>query len=185
MKNLNGVILCGGKSSRLGFDKLSLRKEGIPIHLWWKNLLTNLCDSFYFLTNHDLQKKYDLQPFLLDSIINLGPLGGIESMINVDRSKAILVVAVDLVYVKNKDLEYLIQNRNTEKMATVFMDSSHQLYPLCAIIEPGLFEVILNNYKTETRSLKAILLNSDIQVLQRNVDLRGINTPEDYSEYIN
>ncbi|MBK7243564.1 MAG: NTP transferase domain-containing protein [Saprospiraceae bacterium] len=102
---LTGLILCGGKSSRLGFDKLSVIKDTVPVYNWWLGVLEKHCSNIYISCNPHQADQYKLPNTLIDIESHQGPLGGIYSAILKHPDHALLVVACDLVYITEKDID--------------------------------------------------------------------------------
>lgn len=186
MNDLTGLILCGGKSSRLGFDKLEIIKEDLPIYIWWKTHLEKYCNDVFFSTNEALQIKFNLHPIILDSTIHQGPLGGLVSLITMKETSAIFLTAIDLCYINIHDIEFLISNRNKNKNATCILanDSPH-LFPLFTIFESSIYEHLIDEYNNANKSILNVLRESEVEVLRRDINFTGINTPDEFQNYLN
>ncbi|MCC6816571.1 MAG: NTP transferase domain-containing protein [Saprospiraceae bacterium] len=186
MNDLNALLLCGGKSSRLGFDKIGVLKDSIPLYLWWKKLFTELNLPFYYSCNKQIQAKYNLDCCYTDIEEYTGPLGGMLSYIQNNMSTPVVCVAADLVYINKSDVEKLLDNRDKDKAATCFIQSNqNKIYPLFSIIETKLFEKLIHEYNTSTRSIQKVLESSDIKVLNNSPNLSGLNTIEDFTRFQN
>ncbi|MEP7195828.1 MAG: NTP transferase domain-containing protein [Saprospiraceae bacterium] len=181
---MNGLILVGGESSRLGFDKMTILRDNIPIYQWWVNNLKSFCSNVFISCNDQLQKKYQLQSCILDTTPNTGPLGGIVSFINKDSSLPIFVTAVDLCYVQLEDIENIFNSRNSEKFSTAYLTGLN-IFPLFTILEKKIFPKLIEEYQTERKSLKIVLQSYPVEILTKEINLNGINTKEEYLNYLN
>ena len=56
---LNGLVLAGGKSTRMGKDKGQISYHGIPQSTYLYNLLKDICDNTFLSIREDQQNQYD------------------------------------------------------------------------------------------------------------------------------
>ena len=84
---------------------------------------------------------------------------------------------------QEETLEYLIQNRNPHKAATVFFNPKNEfLEPLCAIYEPKFYRLGLEAMANDLKCPRRILGQVPIQKLSPPFpdQLDNANTPEDF-----
>src|SRR5688500_16588132 len=94
--NFAAVLLAGGRSTRMGFDKATLVIDGQP--LWQRQLAT-----LRALHPHELFISGRLDgPYggagveiIEDDVADLGPLGGIASILRRAESELVLILAID------------------------------------------------------------------------------------------
>ena len=175
---VKGLVLTGGKSTRMGTDKSELNYFGKPQKEYVKELLEdNLLDTYF-----SVQLPSDNPKEIHDTFLNLGPFGGICSAFQKDPNSAWLVLATDLPFV-NKDLiQKLLQNRNPSKIATAIKGKDNQfMEPLITIYEPKAYPVLLQ-YLTQGYSCpRKVLINSDVEIIEVDNDfIRNVNTPEEF-----
>ncbi len=186
---LYGLILVGGKSSRMKTDKASLEIHGKKQSLHCFELLNKFCQQT-FLSNRQeqaglggqkgLPQIHDEEPFL-----NIGPLGGILSAMKKYPDAAWLVLACDLPYVDEKTIQYLINYRNPKKMATAFKSVHDGLpEPLCAIYEPNNLKYFKKFVNEGIHCPRKILMQADVELLvpPSVKALENVNNPEEYKE---
>jgi molybdopterin-guanine dinucleotide biosynthesis protein A len=103
------VILAGGKSSRMGFDKqfLNINKKGIINIIISK--LEKEFDDIIIVTNKPDEYKNYRQKIITDILENMGPLGGIHSGLKAASSEYSFVIACDM---PNVDIEYVRYMKN-------------------------------------------------------------------------
>jgi len=75
--DVNGYVLAGGKSSRMGQDKALLELAGKPLVLLAVEKLRRVCAEVYVLGNRPELEIY--APLVRDLHEGCGPLGGIEA----------------------------------------------------------------------------------------------------------
>ncbi|WP_405247073.1 molybdenum cofactor guanylyltransferase [Cellulophaga sp. Asnod2-G02] len=134
---LYGLVLSGGKSTRMGTDKGLITYHGIPQRDYIYKLLEEVCDAT-FLSIRDDQAATIPENFQIITDENefKGPFNGILSAHKKHPKVAWLVLACDLPLIDVKALKELIQARDTTKLATSFALRENPLpEPLCALWE--------------------------------------------------
>lgn len=137
-----GLVLAGGKSSRMGQDKSQLVYAGKPQFQAAYELLERVCEKVFVSSRKDQFEAsvFGRYPQVVDleSYAGHGPLSGILSAMKAHPQAAWFVLACDLPFVTPETLKYLIDNRRPDAVASAYRSSSDGLpEPLCAIWEPG------------------------------------------------
>ncbi|MGB5462688.1 MAG: NTP transferase domain-containing protein [Aureibaculum sp.] len=179
---VQGLVLAGGKSSRMGKDKTRLiyhSKEHLDHTL---DLLENsLLRTYVSVANAD--KAENLKE-IEDKFLDLGAFGGICSAFQKDPNKAWLVLATDLPFVDQDLIKLLLKHRNPRKMATAIKGRSKPFVePLIAIYEPKAYPVLLSYLSQGYSCPRKVLINSDVEIVE--VDdhyVRNVNTPEEFEK---
>jgi molybdopterin-guanine dinucleotide biosynthesis protein A len=183
---LNGLILAGGKSQRMGNPKDKINWHGKEQRYFAADLLAPFCEEVFISCRQDQLENFDTDyKALTDTFLNMGPFGGILSALRSQRDKAWLVVACDLPLLDKKSLEFLIESRNTEKAATTYESPFDGLpEPLITIWEPKSYPLLLNFLGSGNTCPRKVLINSDTLILKPgNPDaLMNVNTPEDMAK---
>lgn len=135
---LYGLVLSGGKSTRMGTDKGLIEYHGRPQREHLYGLLSQVCDATYISLREEQEVK---TPFgfatITDEDTFRGPFNGILSAHNKHPEVAWLVLACDLPLVDLEALEQLVSERDSTKFATTFSATENPLpEPVCAIWEP-------------------------------------------------
>jgi len=131
-----GLVLIGGRSTRMGRDKAGLQYRDKPQAAVAHELLSRCCaQSFYSCRPGQTAAG----PAIHDVVENIGPMGGILSAFAAHPAKAWLIVACDLPFLQEVTLRHLIAHRDPRRLATAFR-SAHdgKPEPLCAIYEPAI-----------------------------------------------
>ncbi|WP_238584495.1 NTP transferase domain-containing protein [Chryseobacterium sp. Leaf180] len=183
MPKLNGLVLAGGKSVRMGTAKERINWHGKEQQFFAADLLRNFCDEVFISCRHDQNEVQnpDYQ-FLSDTFLNLGPLGGILTALRSDREKAWLVVACDLPVLDQNTLQHLSDSRDSEKIATTFKSPFDGLpEPLITIWEPKSYPLLLEFLGREITCPRKVLINSNTLILepQNPESLMNVNTPDE------
>jgi len=184
-KGLYGLVLAGGKSTRMGSDKTVMAWHGQEQRYYLADMQDKFCEEVFISCRaeqaHDIDEHYKV---LTDKIEGKGPLGAILTAFNAEPDKAWLVIASDLPLLDEATISQLIDNRDSNNIATTF-ESPHDGLPepLITIWEPAALEAI--------QSLMQENISCPRKVLMRNLDrvkiikpanpeaLLNANTPDD------
>ena len=165
LPKIKGLILGGGKSTRMGVDKAFLDYHGKPQHLYLKEELAALCEATYVSCRED---QADLFPNALpDTFLHLGAYGGILSAFQQDPNAAWYSVACDVPLLKKETLEILVKERDSSKLATCFYNSETSFpEPLITIWEPRAYPVLLHYMSMGYSCARKVLINNDVKVVK-------------------
>ncbi|MFY0629101.1 MAG: molybdenum cofactor guanylyltransferase [Flavobacteriaceae bacterium] len=195
--SIKGLVLTGGKSTRMGKDKSELEYHGKPQKQFVKELLENKGFETYYSVrpfdsaqgdNKELNvissavEKSVFENQIPDTFFNLGPFGGICSAFQKDPNSAWIVLATDLPFVNESLIELLLEKRNPAKVATAVRGNGKQFpEPLITIYEPKAYPILLQYLAQGYSCPRKMLINSDVEIVEVDDDLiRNINTPEEY-----
>jgi molybdopterin-guanine dinucleotide biosynthesis protein A len=181
---LNGLVLAGGKSARMGYDKGAVNWYGKEQRYHMADLLKKHCAEVYIsCRDTEQQKEIDVEYLSLpDTFTGLGPYGAILSALREQPDRAWLVIACDLPLVDANVLQYLVDNRNTATIATAYQSDYKDFpEPLITIYEPKSYPTLLQYLAQGYSCPRKVLINSDITLLQSPEPdaLANVNTPEE------
>lgn len=181
---LNGLVLAGGKSIRMGHDKGLINWHGKEQQYYMADLLKNICDDVYISCRPD-QKTDASYKMLTDTFTGLGPFGAILSAFREKPDAAWMVTACDLPLLDAETLSYLKENRNIASMATSFESPyNHFPEPLVAIWEPKSYPVLLSFLSQGYNCPVKALRNTDTTILKPTEPdkLTNVNTKEEFEK---
>lgn len=180
--SLKGLVLAGGKSTRMGADKGQLVYHNeLPQREYLYNLLTAQGIETFISCRADQKDSIKL-PTVTDTFLGLGPYGAILSAFQQDPNAAWLVVACDMPLVNESTIKQLLKGRNHEKTATAFYNPTTQFPdPLLTIFEPKAYQTLLNFLALGFSCPRKVLINSATELLHlpNAVVLENANTPEE------
>lgn len=182
---MKGLVLAGGKSSRMGTDKglITLHQKPQREHMF--ELLREVCDKVFVSCNAQQNIPKHLNP-LPDRFEINSPLNGILSALTSDPSSAWLVVAVDMPLVTKQVLQHLIDSRRRDAAVTCYWDSDHQYpEPLLCLWEAGVHSDLLEFYNRGKRSPREFLMETRTTILEPVTSTLhlNINTPEELQKF--
>lgn len=181
---LNGLVLAGGRGTRLGADKGALDYHGQPQVRWALGLLKPICPKA-FVSVRAAQARdpayRDLPLILDDGPEAAGPAAGLKAALQRCPGAAWLVVAADMPLLDAALLGRLIAARDPTGLATAFRHADGTPEPLCAIFEPPVAAALDAKGASDRVSLRRILAAGPAKLLTLDDDepLTSVNTPED------
>ena len=183
-KRLYGLVLAGGRSSRMGTDKALLVHDGRTQLETAVGLLGPVTDRQFVSVRPDQADDEERSRFpqIADRYEGIGPVAGILSAMEAYADVDWLVVACDLPNLDALTLGQLVAKRSRTRPFTAFQSSSDGLpEPLCAIYRNEALPIIRQFVDDGVVCPRKMLIRSDTKLLkQPNPDaLHNVNTPED------
>ena len=180
---VTGIILAGGKSSRMGTDKGLMDFNGSKLVEYPLGLLMKHCNEIIISTNNPDYKQFNAQ-IAEDEFPDKGPAGGLASALAGSSSDWNIVVACDMPFLPWKLFSNLLNCRKgTEGVIPL-----HKGYiePLSAIYHRRMADVFFTAVKSDNLSLYKIIETTNIFCFPVNELLEefpgmftNFNVPED------
>ena len=175
-----GVILAGGKSSRMGKNKALLKLEG-------KTFIEIAIDAFkgfdeiIIISNQkEPYLKYKIKIYE-DIIKDIGPLGGIYTALYYAKHD-IVVIACDTPFI-NCDIVTKVASNMTDK--SVISLTNGFVQPLCSGYKKDTIKVVKELIDRKDYSLRGLIDIVDKEYLLMDKcdnSFLNINTPKDYDD---
>jgi molybdopterin-guanine dinucleotide biosynthesis protein A len=180
---LNGLVLAGGQSLRMGVDKGNINWHGKSQRYHLADMLKPFCNEVFISYRAGQQNEVDGQyPALQDTFTGLGPYGAILSALRENPDTAWLVIACDLPLMDDATLRNLVAWRNSSSVATAYHSPVTGFpEPLIAIWEPKSYPILLSFLAQGYSCPRKVLINTDITLLNApdTAALTNVNTPEE------
>ncbi|WP_291965513.1 NTP transferase domain-containing protein [Maribacter sp.] len=182
-----GLVLSGGKSTRMGEDKGLITYHKLPQREHLYHLLNEVCDKTFLSIRKDQKSEIsNMFDVIIDNDEFRGPYNGLLSAHKEHPDAAWLVLACDLPLMDKRALEELIEARNSDKIASAFADADDPLpEPLCAIWEPEALKQSVAYLEAGNGSCpRKFLINSDVNLVfpQQKEVLLNANSRAEYEE---
>lgn len=190
-RRLSAAVLCGGKSSRAGFDKQSIRLDGKWIAEWIAQLLSATFDEVLLVTNQPERYINSSARVCGDIFADAGPLGGIHAALSNAKYSRVFVTACDMPNVSEAYLRWLSRAALTygaKKDALVVRLENGMLEPMNAIYAESSLPQIEQALRLGERKITALLHRLDTLYLPeskleqfggRESLFFNMNTPEE------
>jgi molybdopterin-guanine dinucleotide biosynthesis protein A len=189
----SAVILAGGKSTRMGFDKqfLQMQDESIVLHLVTL-LKTRFRDIMVSSATPELYAGIDVR-VIQDLHQDIGPLGGIHAALCGARSEAVFVIACDMPYVEIAYIDYMVgelANGSYDACVTQhgdYLEVFHSFFLRSAL--PLLEEELAagrHSVQRFTRKLDALIIPEEkaAPFLPGWRAFTNLNTPAEYEQFL-
>ena len=157
--NITGLVVCGGKSRRMGADKGLLEYYSQPQRQFVYDFLQEICSHVHISCNRGqfagIPPGYS---FVCDDekYATIGPMAALLTAINKFPATSFLLIGCDYPLFLKKDAERLLYTSN--EMAGAYYQSAAELYePLLAIYHPPVFDLVKKNFDGGRFSLQNIL----------------------------
>ncbi len=184
---LYGLVLSGGRSSRMGTDKGLIDYHGKPQREYLYQMLDQICErTFVSIRGDQTQDIPSDMAVIIDEDEVKGPYNGLLSAHHQFPEVAWLVLACDLPLIDMEALKALISERQPELMATAYALQDNPLpEPLCAIWEPKALERSESYLESGQGSCpRKFLINHPVQLVfpQKEEVLLNANSKTEYLE---
>jgi molybdopterin-guanine dinucleotide biosynthesis protein A len=182
---LLGLVLAGGRSTRMRTDKAALLYGGRSQLERAMELIAPHVERAYVSVRAD-QSEDPLRarfPQIRDDHENLGPIAGLLAAQARHPQAAWLVLACDLPLLDEATLAYLVRSRAPDRAVTAYRSSHDGLpEPLCAIWEPRSAAPLAAYVARGRQCPRRFLLDADTQLIDEPNPqaLDNVNTPEEY-----
>ena len=185
---LYGLILAGGKSTRMGQDKSLLQYFGRPHQDVLYEMAEAFCERTFLSVRKDQYDPESQTEVVLDEDQFRGPFNGLLSAHNRFPDVAWLVIACDLPFINSTTLSQLVEARDATRLATAMATRASGLpEPLAAIWEPEALARALDYLPNADSSCpRKFLLQQDIKLVHPDSDdvLINANHPEDLEKVL-
>lgn len=185
MAPLYGLVLSGGRSTRMQADKALLRYAGCSQLERAMALLEPLVARAYVSVRAEQRDDPLRARFrqIVDTLEGVGPIAGILAAQAEHPHVAWLVLACDLPRLDAATLQQLIAARDPARAATAFRSRHDALpEPLCAIYEPHSAPGLAAHLAAGRQCPRKYLLGAQVRLLEPlSRALDNVNTPEEYA----
>ncbi|WP_242205716.1 molybdenum cofactor guanylyltransferase [Aestuariivivens insulae] len=181
-KHITGIVLAGGKSTRMGTDKGLMEYNQKPFVQYCIDALKPLVSEIIIVSDHS---GYDVFGYerIEDNIKNAGPLAGVYSGLKHSKTAYNLVLSCDVPLIKTAILKQLI-DASEDTIEIIQIESDNRTMPLIALYKKDCSSTFYNllqqgekrlQYAVNQCAVKTISLKEEEQVYTLN-----INTKEEF-----
>lgn len=187
-----GVILAGGRSSRMGENKAAMLFAGKPLLGRVLARVSVAVDETMVIGPESLHSLVPSVRVVGDLTPGIGPLGGLYAALTSTLAPRIFLVACDMPFVQPSLVRAMlaasVANQNAE---VITLGARQRLQPLHAVYTQGCLPAVERALASEDHSLRTLLAHLNVLTLDaetvRREDPQGlstfnINTPEDWQE---
>ena len=154
---ITGVVLAGGQSRRMGFNKAEAEVNG-------ESMLNRMIEKLHevtstiFVSSGSITYPDIFLPQIHDEFPDCGPLGGIYSTLKASTSMLNLIVSCDIPLISVSLLKYIVSKaEESEALLTLPVDSTGQQQILCAVYHKDIVPILKQQIDADQFKMKSIL----------------------------
>ncbi len=188
-KNVDAVILAGGKSSRMGGQhkgSLICGNETFTQHLI--NEAGKVADQIWLSYGKEVREEYAGCHIVKDEYLDCGPIGGIHAALKNAEADTVIVTACDMPFMGAEFFEMLLDQMEDGIDGVVPREADGRLHPLAAVYRKDILPVVEEQIQSENYRLRDMLAKVNIRYVEvedKWLDmLRNVNTVEEYKNLI-
>ena len=183
--NVTGIILAGGKSSRMGTDKGLLQLCGKHIVGYAIEALSGICNRIIISSTSDAYQSLGYE-VIADEIPGIGPMGGVYSALKESKTEKNLILSCDLPFVSKELLEHILSHGEGYQVAVPWQGNQHY-EPLCGFYDLSILDKLgefirEGNYKLpdlfDEISINKLIINDRLSFYHENLFL-NVNSKHD------
>lgn len=165
MKLNTAIILAGGKSRRMGFDKQLIKIQGeyIVDHIGKK--LKNHFEEIIVVTN--TPELYDKNKYKLvkDIYLGYGPLAGIHIGLLNSNSEGAYVTACDMPYICDKYIKYLKKLYEDNKPLGIVSEKNGYIEPMAGVYSKELLLKLEEKLEKKDLKIKTLIKEENFLII--------------------
>ncbi len=150
-----GIILAGGKSTRMGRDKALMKWKGKPFIQHAIDAAKPLCQNLIISGNQSPLNDFGVQ-VVKDLRQDEGPVTALVSCFRQIKTEAAIVLSCDVPQITTGDLELLQKHHQSDNDVTLYSFLDKQM-PLVAIYNRSSFQAFEIAFRSGQRKLFNIL----------------------------
>ena len=180
------VILCGGKSSRMGEDKSLLPfSSSSTLAQYQYEKLKKLFKNVYLSSKIDKFDFISKKELILDKALVYSPIAALQSIFSKLDSQKIFIITVDTPLVKFESIERII---NESSNFNITVAKTSRVHNLCGVFERKIVLPHLNSMLSEDFHKVGYLLkqlNTQYVNFSEEDEFINLNNQEEYHKAIN
>ncbi len=180
MEAITGIILAGGKSSRMGQDKGLMPLKGKPMIQHIIDPMAKICNRILIVTSNPMYGMFGFE-LVADEAPDYGPVMGILSGLRKSNTARNLVLSCDTPYVTFDLLKELVLNADDADV--VVANSGQEIHPLISTYNINCIPIFAKAVTENEHRLQTVLQSCNVQKFKVSaIDetlLRNINTKDD------
>lgn len=180
--DINGIILAGGKSERMGTSKAFLEFKGKPFIWYCIEALKPLTKKIIVVSD---DPRFDAFPItrISDEIKESGPVGGLYSGLKYSNTQFNLVLSCDVPCIQTSMLQRLVDAMD-QTIDVIQLAGEEKSHPLLALYQKSCTDYLKQQLENDERRLRKVVAPLKTKTLtitgEEANQLRNINTKKEY-----
>lgn len=187
--DITGVILAGGKSSRMGTNKSFLKLGIQSIIERISDLMKSVFSEVILITNTPEEYSFLNLPTFEDIYKWKGPLAGIHSALVHSKTEKIFVLSCDVPLMSKEMIEYIIEYKSDKPI--IFCEAAGFHQPLVGVYSKNILQKVndfISTTEVSDKSFHHFLKSVEAEIIQpeklsfyKDELFFNVNNPDDYS----
>lgn len=187
------IILAGGKSSRMGFDKQFLEIDDKRIMGHITNILEQEFNEIIIVTNKPEEYKDSKYKIITDIIVGKGPLSGIHSGLRASSYKYAYIIGCDMPNINIEYIRYMKKLISTKDIDGCVTRKDEFVETFNSFYSKGIEGEIEKHLLGDRKSIRSLLQRLNIQYIEETTAkeyspdwamFSNLNTVEDLECYL-
>jgi len=185
-KSITGIVLAGGRSSRMGSDKSMMKLKDKSLTEYAIDVLKPLCGKVVISSNNFIYEFTGCEVWP-DELPDRAPMIGIYSCLKRSETDINIILSCDMPLMSTEMLEYLVANSASYDI-TLPVHGNHFIEPLCGIYKQSSIKILKEFIDRGNFRLNECIQAGSNQLVPIGPELSfyspelfsNINTPDDY-----
>lgn len=181
-KDITGIILAGGKSSRMGTDKGFLVLKNKPFIQYSIDALKPLVSKIMIVSDDTKYDAFGIKR-IDDSTKNAGPVAGICSGLEASSTPYNLILSCDIPLINSEILQKLIDGID-DSSEIIQIESQGKTMPLIALYKKHVKNTFNEFLKADERRLRIVINSCETKniILEKKYEFStmNVNTQNDF-----
>lgn len=179
-----GIILAGGKSTRMGFNKALAQLHGKPMIAHVLETLSATCEEVLISGNQEGFLAFNAR-IIEDNYPDQGPLGGLQACLSEAKNERCIILSCDTPFV-NQDILRQMTDAYQDSDALI-ASCNGRIHPLIGIYNRSALRTIEANLSAGNLKMTSSLDSMNTQYLEFPITqlhaFTNINTPEELQQW--
>lgn len=180
LRKLPCVILCGGKSSRMGSNKALLEFSHRPLAQYMYEKMQKIFAEAYLVAKGDTPFKGFSHQFIQEENKIYAPLIGIEA--SLQRLNQAFFVSVDTPFISKEVIEQMLERVGDEQI--LYAKSKQKSHFLCGIYHQSILPIVKEMIEKEDFKMSSLIsqVKSAYIEFEDESIFDNLNTPNEYQK---
>ena len=176
--DITGIILCGGRSSRMGVNKSFLKLGERYVIEIISSLMKELFNRVILITNETHLYEFLKIELLEDICKGKGPLGGIHSGLVHSKSENNFIISCDIPLISKETIEFIMDYPSEKCIKVPYADGFIQ--QLCGVYSKSCLPLIDEIFNEENNQKKCMVLKlvdrAESEIINIENEIKGYDT---------
>lgn len=180
LKKVPCVILCGGKSSRMGSNKALLPFSHIPLAQYMYERIQKIFENVFLVAKDSTPFSSFAPQFIQEEGEVYAPLIGIERALESLREERVFFLSVDTPFIKKKEIDLLFERVREEQI--FYAKTPQKSHYLCGIYHCDILPIIKEMIEKKDFKMSQLIsrVKSGFVEFDDESIFSNLNTPQDY-----